>query len=53
MKKNNNKANAGKQNVKNAQNGQNNAKNCAFFFWAFFWDLASFSFFPDTSGTSM
>ena len=23
------------------------------FFWAFFWDLASFSFFPDTSGTSM
>ena len=28
MKKNNNKANAGKQNVKNAQNGQNNAKNC-------------------------
>ena len=31
MKKNNNKANAGKQNIKNAQNGQNgqnNAKNC-------------------------
>ena len=23
------------------------------FFWAFFWDLAFFSFFPDTSGISM